>query len=108
MSDEAAVERWALTLYVDGASTSSIRAIEAVRRVCDRNLGGRADLEIIDVHQHPALSRRDQVVVAPTLIKHVPGPPRRIVGELSAAAWLSLGLDLGPRPASARDAGRDV
>jgi circadian clock protein KaiB len=108
MSDHAAIEHWAFTLYVDGASTNSIHAIEAVRRVCARNLGGRADLEIIDVHQHPALSRRADIVVAPTLIKHVPGPPRRIVGELSAAAWLSLGLDLGTGQASERDAGPDA
>jgi circadian clock protein KaiB len=104
MSDGPKAEHWAFTLYVDGVSMSSIRAIAAVRRVCDQNLAGRADLEIIDVHQQPALGRRDQVVAAPTLIRQAPGPPRRIVGELSDSAWLSLGLDLGAAEASGRGA----
>ena len=93
MTGGAAADRWALTLYVDGVSTSSIRAIEAVRRVCDEQLGGHVDLEVIDVHQQPALARRDHIVAAPTLVRHVPGPVHRIVGELDDAAWVSLGLD---------------
>ena len=104
MSEHPPAERWAFTLYVDGASKSSIHAIEAVRRVCDQILAGRADLEIIDVHQQSVLSRRDEIVAAPTLIRQAPGPPRRIVGELSDAAWLSLGLDLGTAEASGGDA----
>jgi circadian clock protein KaiB len=95
MTDDAAGDRWALTLYVDGASTSSIHAIETVRRVCDEELGGHADLEVIDVHQQPALAVRDQIVAAPTLVRRFPGPPRRIVGDLCATAWTQLGLDLG-------------
>ena len=94
-------ERWDFTLYIDGASMSSLHAIEEVRRVCDQHLGGQADVEIIDLHQQPELGRRDRVVVVPTLIRKVPGPPRRFVGELSDSAWRSLGLDLGP--AGARD-----
>jgi circadian clock protein KaiB len=95
MTDNAAGDRWALTLYVDGAATSSMHAIETVRRVCDEELGGQVDLEVIDVHQQPALAARDQIVAAPTLVRRLPGPPRRIVGDLCAAAWRQLGLDLG-------------
>ena len=95
MTDSGAADRWALTLYVDGASTSSIHAIETVRRVCDEELGGHVDLEVIDVHQHPARAARDQIVAAPTLVRRLPGPPRRIIGDLGAAAWMQLGLDLG-------------
>ena len=108
MSDDPNAERWAFTLYVNGASISSIHAIEAARRVCTQNLAGRADLEIIDVRQQPALSRRDQVVAAPTLIRQAPGPPRRVVGELSDSAWLSLGLDLSATDTSGRAAGPDA
>ncbi len=93
MTGDAAADHWALTLYVDGVSTNSIRAIETVRRVCDENHGGRVNLEVIDVHQQPGLARRDHIVAAPTLVRHVPGPVRRIVGELDDAAWVSLGLD---------------
>jgi len=94
MNGPAAAERWALTLYIDGASTSSIHAIETVRRVCDEQLGGHVDLEVIDVRQQLALVTRDQIVAVPTLVKRRPVPVRRIVGDLSDAAWLSLGLDL--------------
>ena len=96
MSGKAADDRWALALYVDGASSSSIHAIETVRRVCDEELGGHVDLEIIDVHQQPELAARNEIVAAPTLVRRLPGPPRRIVGDLSAAAWMRLGLGLGP------------
>ena len=97
MTDAAADEGWALTLYVNGASAKSIEAIETVRRVCDEDLGGHVDLEIIDVQQQPALVVRDQIVAVPTLVKRLPGPLRRIVGgDLSGSERLRLGLDLGP------------
>ena len=97
MTDAAADEGWALTLYVNGASAKSIEAIERVRRVCDEDLGGHVDLEIIDVQQQPALVVRDQIVAVPTLVKRLPGPLRRIVGgDLSDSERLRLGLDLGP------------
>jgi circadian clock protein KaiB len=99
MTDTAA-DGWALTLYVNGASAKSIEAIETVRRMCDEELGGQVDLEIIDVQQQPALVLRDQIVAVPTLIKRLPGPLRRIVGDLSDSALLRLGLDLGPVGAS--------
>ncbi len=96
MTDDAAADRWALTLYVNGASTNSIHAIEAVRRICDDELGGDVDLEVIDVRQQPALVVRDQIIAAPTLVKRLPGPLRRIVGDLSDTARLRVGLALGP------------
>jgi circadian clock protein KaiB len=104
MTSGAAGDGWALTLYVDGASPRSVIAIEAVRRVCDEELGFQVDLEIIDVQKEPALAVRDQVIVVPTLIKRLPGPPRRIVGDLSDPARLRLGLDLSPAEASRPDA----
>ena len=97
---DAAGEGWALTLYVSGASAKSIEAIETVRRICDEDLGGQVELEIIDVQQ-PALVLRDQIIAVPTLVKRLPGPVRRIVGgDLSDSARLRLGLDLGPVGAS--------
>jgi circadian clock protein KaiB len=93
MTDPAA-GRWALTLYVNGGSPASIHAIEAVRRLCDERLGGRVDLEVIDVQRQPALVVRDQIVAAPTLVKRLPGPLRRIVGDIADPARLRLGLDL--------------
>ena len=94
MTGGAAADRWALTLYVDGVSAVSIHAIETVRRVCDERLDGHVDLEVIDLHQQPALARRDHVVATPTLVRRLPGPERRIVGEIGDSAWASLGLGL--------------
>ena len=108
MTDTAAAEGWALTLYINGASAKSIEAIETVRRFCDEELRGQVDLEIIDVQQQPALVLRDQIVAAPTLIKRLPGPLRRITGgDLSDSARLRLGLDLGPVGASGAHPHRD-
>ena len=95
MTDAAAGHGWALTLYVNGAPAKSVEAIETVRRVYDVELGGHVDLEIIDAQQ-PALVVRDRIVALPTLVKRLPGPLRRIVGDLSDADRLRLGLDLGP------------
>ena len=106
MTGGAAADRWALTLYVDGVSTVSIHAIETVRRVCDEQLGGHVDLEVIDLHQQPALAGRDQVVAGPTLIRRHPGPVRRIVGEIDRAAWASFGLDLDSAAVSDRHTDR--
>ncbi len=97
MTDAAAGNGWALTLYVNGASAKFVEASETVRRVCDKDFGGRVDLEIIDVQQQPALALRDQIIAVPTLVKRLPGPLRRIVGgDLSDSARLRAGLDLGP------------
>jgi len=103
MISAAARDGWALTLYVDGASPRSITAIEAVRRVCDDEFGSQVDLEVIDVQKEPALAAGDQVIVVPTLIRRLPGPPRRIVGDLFDPARLRLGLGLGPAEVSRPD-----
>jgi circadian clock protein KaiB len=106
MTDGTADDRWALILYVDGASTSSIHAIETVRRVCDEELEGQGvhvDLEVIDVRKQSARAARDQVVVVPTLIKRFPGPPRRIVGDLSDSSWMRLGFDTNSAGMSGED-----
>lgn len=95
MTDTATASRWALTLYVNGASPNSVQAIETVRRLCDEELDGAAELEIIDVHQQPALVGRDQVVAVPTLVSRLRGRLRRIVGDLSDPDRLRLELDLG-------------
>ncbi len=95
MPGSTADDRWVLILYVDGASASSIHAIETVRRVCDEELSGHVDLEVIDVRQQSVLAARDEIVAAPTLIRRSPGPLRRIVGDLSDPSWVRLMLNIG-------------
>ena len=96
MTEPADARRWVLTLYVSGASARSVSAIEAVRRMCDEELDGEVELEVIDVHEQPALVVRDQIIAAPTLVKRLPAPLRRVVGDLSDSVRVHLGLDLGP------------
>ena len=106
MTGKAAADGLALTLYVDGAATNSMHAIETVRRFCDE-LGGHVELEVIDVNEQPELAARDQIVAAPTLVRRLPGPPRRIVGDLSDTAWMRLGLDIGPAELTDASSGRN-
>jgi circadian clock protein KaiB len=94
MTAPAVSGRWTLTLYVDGACRESIRAIETVRTVCDEELAGQADLEVIDVRQHPDKIAGDPVVAVPTLVRRFPGPVRCIVGNLADAARIRRGLGI--------------
>jgi circadian clock protein KaiB len=91
---------WALTLYVSGASPRSAQALEAVRRLCDEELAGRVELEVVDVTDEPALAGRDGIVAVPTLVRRLPAPPRQLVGDLADADRLRAGLDLRTRPAA--------
>jgi circadian clock protein KaiB len=88
--------RWSLTLYVSGASARSAAALETVRRICDEELAGRVELRVVDVASEPALVLEDQIMAIPTLVKHLPAPLRRLVGNLSDAERVRSGLDLGP------------
>jgi circadian clock protein KaiB len=93
--------RWWLTLYVSGASPRSARALEAVRRLCDEDLAGQVELEVVDVADEPAAVAREAIVAVPTLVQRLPVPPRQLVGNLSDVDRLRAGLDLGPRPSPA-------
>lgn len=95
MTDDQVSTRWALTLYVSGASPRSTAAVETTRRLCEEELAGQVDLEIVDVYDQPALVVRDHVIATPTLIKHLPAPLRRLVGDLSDPEHVRAGLDLG-------------
>lgn len=88
--------RWSLTLYVSGASPQSAAAVEAVRRICGEALPGRCDLDVVDVHDAPARVVADEVLAVPTLVKRLPAPLRRLVGDLGDVERLRSGLDLGP------------
>ena len=102
MTAAMAAGRWALTLYVNGASANSVRAIENARLFCEEELGGHVDLEVLDVQQHSALAARDEIVAVPALVRHLPAPLRRVVGDLCDLARLRLEFGLGPVDASTR------
>jgi circadian clock protein KaiB len=94
----AAAQPYVLRLYVTGKTPSSIRAIAAVKKICERYLPGRYNLQVIDMYQQPALAEADQIIVAPTLVKKSPGPLRKVIGDLSGREKILLGLDLCPDP----------
>jgi circadian clock protein KaiB len=78
-------------------TSRSARAVENVRAFCHKHLEGRYDLQIIDVYQQPGLARSEQLIAAPTLIKKLPLPLRRLIGDMSNEDRILLGLDLVPR-----------
>jgi circadian clock protein KaiB len=86
--------RFVLRLYVTGTTARSMRAIANLRRLCEQHLAGRYDLEVVDVYQQPELAAREQLVAAPTLVKQLPLPMRRLVGDLSNPQRVLAGLDL--------------
>ena len=88
--------RYVLRLYVVGATAGSQRAISNLREICESELAGRYELEVIDIYQQPALGVGEQIVAVPTLIKELPLPVRRLVGDLSDRERVLLGLDLRP------------
>lgn len=90
-------QHYVLRLYVTGTTSRSAHAIANLKRICEELLRGRYDLEVIDIYQYPALARDEQVVALPTLIKKLPLPLRRIVGDLSDTERVLFGLDLRRR-----------
>ena len=90
---------YVLRLYVSGATPRSIMAIENIKDICESHLQGHYDLQVIDIYQQPELSRDAEIVAAPTLIKQLPLPLRRILGDLSETEGVLIGLALVPAAA---------
>jgi circadian clock protein KaiB len=85
---------YVLRLYVTGQTPRSLQSIDNLQRLCEKHLPGRFSLEVIDIYQQPALAAEGQIIAAPTLIKAMPLPLRRLVGDFSDANRVVLGLDL--------------
>jgi circadian clock protein KaiB len=90
--------RYKLRLFITGTTPRSTRAIENMRRICEENLHGCYDLEVVDIYQNPEATVELQVVATPTLVKILPEPLRRIIGDLSDEERVLAGLDLIPVP----------
>jgi circadian clock protein KaiB len=87
-------EEYVLRLYVTGMTLRSAEAFSSIKAICEEHLHGKYDLEVIDIYKHPALARDEQIIAAPTLIKRLPVPLRRLVGNLSQEDRVLFGLDL--------------
>ena len=93
----APAESWALRLYVAGRSPKSVAAFENLKRFCEEHLAGRYSIEVIDLLEQPQLAEGDQIVAIPTLVRKLPPPMKKIIGDLSNAERTLVGLDLKPR-----------
>ena len=83
-----------LRLFVSGSTPNSVRAIHNIRALCEENLNGRYDLEVVDIYQHPENIKPEQIVVTPTLVKSLPLPIRKIIGDLSDKERVLVALDI--------------
>jgi circadian clock protein KaiB len=98
--ESAKPDQYVLRLYVAGATARSTRAVANIKKICEEELEGRYELQIIDIYQQPLLARDEQIIATPTLIKHLPRPLRKFIGDLSNTERILLGLDVRPRPES--------
>jgi circadian clock protein KaiB len=87
---------YSLRLYVAGQTPKSMLAISNLKTLCEKHLPGRYTIEVIDLMKNPALAQRDQIVAIPTLIRQLPEPLKRIIGDLSNAEKVLIGLDIQP------------
>ena len=90
-------KKWNLRLYVAGQTPKSITALANLKRICDEHMSGRYQIEVIDLMENPQLARRDQIVAIPTLIRELPSPLKRIIGDLSNTERVLVGLDVTAR-----------
>jgi len=89
-------EPWDLRLYVTGRSPKCLRAIENLRRICAEHLAGRYKIEVVDLLENPRLAAEDQILAVPTVVRRLPPPIRKLVGDLSDTERLLVGLQLRP------------
>ena len=93
---DASTQRYVLRLFVSGMTARSTAALATIKALCEHELHGRYQLDVIDIYQHPELAVQEQIVAVPTLVRHLPEPLRRIIGDLSNEQRLLMGLDLRP------------
>lgn len=91
-------ERYLLRLYVAGHTPKSLEAFANLKKICEEHLHGRYEIEIVDLVENPKLAKADQIVALPTLVRKLPPPVRKIIGDLSDTERVLVGLDILPRP----------
>jgi circadian clock protein KaiB len=91
-------ELWELRLYVAGQSPKSLRALSNLKDLCEQHLAGRYTIEIVDLVEEPSLARSDDILAIPTLVRRLPAPLRKIIGDLSNTERVLVGLSIRPDP----------
>jgi circadian clock protein KaiB len=87
-------ERYVLRLYIAGLTPRSTLAVQNIRKICEEHLEGRYDLQVVDIYQQPVLAEGEQIIAAPTLVKKLPLPLRRFIGDMSNTERILVGMDL--------------
>ncbi len=95
-TDEEPKERWTLKLYVAGQTPKSIAAFQNLKRIAEEYLAGQYTIEIIDLLENPQLAEGDQIIAVPTLVRKLPEPMKKIIGDLSNTERVLVGLDIRP------------
>ena len=90
-------EKYLLRLYVAGTTPRSLMAVTNIKKICEEHLQGRYDLEVVDIYQQPTLAKGEQIIAAPTLIKKLPLPLRKFIGDMADRERILVGLDLKPK-----------
>ncbi len=96
MPSRRGLSSWQLRLYIAGQTAKAAAAIENLQRICERRLHGRYQLEVVDLLKNPQLARGDQILAIPTLVRKLPPPMKKIIGDLSDEERVLVGLDLRP------------
>jgi circadian clock protein KaiB len=104
MSPGRGKREWILRLFVAGHTARSAAALKNLENICQKHLAGRYTLEVVDLMKRPDLARADEIVALPTLVRRLPPPLKKIIGDLSSEARVLVGLDLEPRVEPDRDA----
>lgn len=94
MSDDESDQKWILRLYIAGMTPTAERALANIKAICAEHLEGRYSLEVIDLLERPALAEGDQIFAVPTLVRQLPPPLRKIIGDLSHTEKVLVGLDV--------------
>lgn len=97
LTDDEAQKQFLLRLYVTGLTPRSTQAIDSIKDICEAELKGRYQLEVVDLAKQPELAKEENIIAAPTLVKKLPLPLRRLIGDLSNKDRVLIGLDLRPR-----------
>ena len=92
-----ASEKWNLRLYTAGQSPKSLAALDNLKRVCEEHLAGNYSIEVVDLMKNPRLAKEDEIIAIPTLVRKIPAPLRKIIGDLSNTERALVGLQLRPR-----------
>ncbi|MCA1614497.1 MAG: circadian clock protein KaiB [Acidobacteria bacterium] len=95
-SSKATRAEFQLRLYVAGQTTKSVAALANLKRICETHLAGRYEIEVLDLLVNPKLAAGDQILAVPTLVRHLPEPIRKIIGDLSNEERVLVGLDVQP------------